>query len=291
MFGLTEKSIFRIPFVREVLVAMIILVGLVLRPAYAQSMPTENIGIWAETSCKEGNKFFLVNSSAALVFNKAQKGFTVVFGSTTAVARTVIISRPEGTLILPNMSKLIQCSSLPSEFYATFGEAITLFKEWTNIDKTCQSDTGSRCLNAVLNLVDVSREGRISQAEISRILRGASLYIGYELAIANRVVLKREENQAQYGLEVGMTELFGAAAMASLVAPTISSGLLASYDYDGDGFLSMKEILQDRSSENIQGLLQSAEAGTMQLVLQQLIIFLQKIVAAAPGFLGGMIFR
>ena len=148
-------------------------------------------------------------------------------------------------LVLPPLEGLRRCDAPPVFFSFMFAEAITAFKRIDEVEARCAGGkvVAARCVALVFGLIDVSGDGVFSRAELARALRAASFFVGYELAA--------KELQNAF---VPMEKLSIAWLAASLLGPSAAENLIDSYDFDGDGRLSLKELLQDRSpQEGIQG--------------------------------------
>lgn len=149
-------------------------------------------------------------------------------------------------LVLPPLGSLKRCDAPPVMFYLIYAEAITVFGQIDKIEERCAGThiVTERCTALVLDLIDVSEDGVFSKAELSRAVRAASFFIGYRLAV--------EESRAAF---VPMERLSIARFAASLLGPFVAGNLIDSYDFDGDNFLSLKELLQDCSpEEGIEGI-------------------------------------
>ena len=92
----------------------------------------------------------------------------------------------------------------------------------------------------MFDLIDVSGDNRFSRAEISRMIRAGAVFAGYE-AIAGHH-------------DDPFVPVEDIAVIRSLksVLLALATDMIDSYDFDGDGFLSPEELLQDRSLDSLE---------------------------------------
>ncbi len=138
---------------------------------------------------------------------------------------------PKGSLPGPrwNRASFEDCgASLPAGLALLHGEAAAFFRALDGVAADCQGGT-PRCAPGLFALADVSGDGRLSRAEIARLLRIAA-YLGPLMgdeAIEHEVL---------------------AAAVAAMVplGPLLAAAVVGSFDYDDDGGISLGELLRDR---------------------------------------------
>lgn len=130
-----------------------------------------------------------------------------------------------------DQARFEKCDAVPAQFTLYYGEILTWIEALPSLRAGCAGGSETGCLEAVWRLGDVSGDGLLSLAELSRILR----VLSQAAAIAH-------EDGAE-------TEALGMATLGTaLVAPLVGHLVLASLDYDDDGRLSPEELLQDRAS-------------------------------------------
>ena len=219
--------------------AVVVLAGL---PARADPVPDRATGIWSVAACDDGNLTVLLESNAAMMFESRGEQSRVAMARAESLAGSIILTIEGETdeLVLPPLDNLTRCDAPPASFSLLFAEAITLFRHFDEIEGQCSGEdvAAVRCVSFVFNIVDVSGDGVFSQAELSRAVRAAGFFVGYGLAV----------EKSQYAF-VPMEELSVAWLASSLLGPFFASNLIASYDFDGDGFLSLGELMQDRTPE------------------------------------------
>lgn len=121
-----------------------------------------------------------------------------------------------------------RCESLPAAWTLLHGEGLAFLAALEPLEAACGGADGASCLREVLRQGDVSGDGMLSSAEVSRLARGAAWLLA-----------SQEGSDADALPAVGGVSLLAGLAAARL--------LVESLDYDGDGKLSAAELLQDRA--------------------------------------------
>ena len=121
-----------------------------------------------------------------------------------------------------------QCDSIPSMYQIIYGEIVSLMNSEL-IEKCTNEDNPQICITETFNFLDVSRNGELSVAELTR----AARILIYFTFIDKRVDDDREIGFATY-------------TTTSLFFPALSKILIGNYDYDNSNTLSLKEIYTDR---------------------------------------------
>ena len=119
---------------------------------------------------------------------------------------------------------------LPASNTFLHGEPLAILRVVDSVYDRCSKDRGG-CAATLFAGIDVSGNGKLSTAELARLLRVGT----YLAAITSDETIKNDE-------------LAAAIAASIPLAPVIASALVHSFDYDADGSLSMIEISQDRGS-------------------------------------------
>ena len=89
---------------------------------------------------------------------------------------------------------------------------------------------------------------------------------------------------------VGTTELFSCSLLASVTGRFVVDGVLRTYDFDGDGFLSLSEILQDRGPVSVTAVTASVSIAASHDAFLSLIQNLPALGGIfGPGLLGGIL--
>ena len=230
--------------------------GLQISSSRAEPVPERAIGIWSVTACSGEGLTVLVNSSSALLI-KSEGAKTRVALAAAEWASGHFVLTMEGKineLVLPSLDNLERCDVLPGSMPVMFAEAVVFFKRFDEINALCMGDNGItvRCIAVAFDMVDVTGDGTFSRAEISRVIRAASFFIGHRLVAS-------EQSDPFVPLE----DLYIAQLAASAIGPFVAVNLIDSYDYDNDGVLSPGELMQDRKpEEGVAGILAS-EASEM----------------------------
>jgi hypothetical protein len=254
-------------------------------PVVAEPVPPQARGIWAEGGCEAGNTHYLLNSGFVMAFLPVDGQAQLIYGPVEWAAGAPLLQRPEGMMLLPPVAMLQRCQALPASYYAWFGESIALFQAYDEALQRCQGSTVERCAGVIFGVLDITRDGRLSVAEISRGLRGIGPLLAYEVIVAGR---KDTGDLAR--LAVGTSDLFGGSVIASVTGRFVVDGVLRTYDFDGDGFLSLSEILQDRGPVSVTGVTASVSIAASHAALTSLLQNLPTLAGIfGPGLLGGIL--
>ncbi|MDE0698710.1 MAG: hypothetical protein OXH76_23065 [Boseongicola sp.] len=212
---------------------------LTMQPSAAEPVPGEATGIWSVGECGGDGLAMLIDTSVALIFETREGQASVAMAGAEWVAGFVVATvKGEGAeFVLPPLDALSRCSALPGGFSLVFAESVAVLGEYDALEARCMGGepAAAECVALATELVDVSGDGVFSKAELSRAVRAASFFIGYG-SIAR-------SSQSSF---VPLKDLFGASIAASLLGPFLAGNLIDSYDFDGDGQLSLKELFQDR---------------------------------------------
>ena len=121
-----------------------------------------------------------------------------------------------------------ECNSIPSIYQIIYGEIISLMN--SNLIETCTDDSNPQnCINETFNFLDVSANGELSVAELTR----AARILIYFTFIDKRVDEDRDIGFATY-------------TTTSFFFPALSKILIGNYDYDNSNTISLNEIYTDR---------------------------------------------
>lgn len=122
-----------------------------------------------------------------------------------------------------------RCATPPAALAALHGEGIGFLGALEHLEAACGSGAASACGAAILRQGDVSGDQRLAPAELARLLRGAAW------------VVAAQDGATPDALAAAM----GAGALAGILAARV---LVESLDYDGDGRISVDELMQDRGA-------------------------------------------
>ncbi len=120
-----------------------------------------------------------------------------------------------------------RCVSAPASVTSLHGEGVAFLAALESLEAACGTGTPDACIATVMREGDVSGDGKLSVAEIARLVRGAT----WLLAVSDDATPEAVLATAGGGM-------LGGVALARL--------LMESLDYDGDGKLSAVELAQDR---------------------------------------------
>jgi hypothetical protein len=122
-----------------------------------------------------------------------------------------------------------RCPAPPPALAALHGEGIAFLAALEHLEAACGSGTPGACGEAIIRQGDVSGDGRLTPAELARLARGAAWVVAVQ------------EGATQDALAGAV----GAGALGGILA---ARALVESLDYDGDGRISLAELLQDRGA-------------------------------------------
>ena len=217
-------------------------------PGGAQPVPDHATGTFSAGECGGEGMTVLVNSKAALVFETHGTTTEIALTEAEWAAGSVVLKMEEEAdeLVLPPVDSLKRCASPPAHFFLVFAEAASVFGRLDEFEERCFGEEvdGTQCTEILIELIDVSEDGEISQAEFSRGLRAVNFFVFYDLAV--------EESGSSF---VPLEELVADQLTATLLGPLVAASFIGSYDYDGDGLVSPDELAHDFPAEVIQGVL------------------------------------
>ena len=222
---------------------------------WAEPVPDRASGVWSVGGCSGDAFTVLVTSSSAIALEEREgKAVTAVAKAEWANGTIVLTMEGKGNeWVLPPLNALRKCDALPGVLPLLFAETIAIFGQLDEIDAACKGENGvtARCVALVFDIVDLTGDGKFSRAEISRAVRAAGFFIGYRM-----VADKRQDPF------VPLDELYLAQIAATALGPLVATNLIESYDFDGDGFVSFAELLQDRRPEKgLEGALATVASG------------------------------
>ncbi len=124
-----------------------------------------------------------------------------------------------------------KCDSIPSIYQIIYGEIVSLMN--SKLIETCSDDSNPQaCITETFNFLDVSSNGELSIAELTR----AARILIYFTFIDKKTGEDRDIGFATY-------------TTTSLFFPAISKILIGNYDYDNSNTLSLKELYTDRVAD------------------------------------------
>ncbi len=237
------------------LVAGLAALALSAQLAESKPVPGHTHGIWSPLAGYGGHGLtVLVSSSIALIVDSdSWKTHVALVGAEWIAGSFALAMDGEDVLILPPLDSLERCDALPSSLPMVFAEALAVFSRLDELDAPCRGKEGIGAgrIAAVFDLIDVSGDGRFPPAEISRALRAATFFIGHRMIAAERSTSF-----------VPLEDLYVAQLVAGVLGPVVAANVIASHDYDGDGFVSPGELMQDRSpKEGLEGVVAGVAIG------------------------------
>ena len=233
------------------LAAGLVAFALCVSSAGADPVPERAAGIWSPGGCGKDGLTVLVNSNAALMVWSEGVKTMVALAAADWLAESLVLTveGEEQEWVLPPLDNLERCDVLPGFLPVLFAEAVAIFKRLSEFDALCtgEGDISPGCIAAAFDIIDLTGDGMFSPAELSRAARAAGFFIGHRMFAAKKSVSF-----------VPLEDLLVVQVAASALGPFLATNLIDSYDYDGDGFLSPAELMQDRSPEQgIEGVVAS----------------------------------
>ena len=119
------------------------------------------------------------------------------------------------------------CRTMPLPYSVLHGETARLLLGLDSILHVCNDGARSDCISALFAVFDLYPDGKLTTAELSRLMR-VTLYLAFALDDGADL----ETMGAQLGISI-------------LAAPLVATALISSYDYDADNGLSLSEIGYD----------------------------------------------
>lgn len=277
---------FRCAAAAALLAVLSVLVGPKME-AQAQAIPASATGLWGLRACAEpNNTFLLVNTAFVMIVDTRGTETQITIGPAQWAGAAAMLARPEGVMLLPDVASLNRCPALPPAAYASFGEAITAFTTFDAVTQRCTAASARSCIGAVFAAIDISNDRRLSVAEVNRAFRAAGFFLAYEAIVGNR-----PENRADpvARLRVSLIELSASTLVTSIGGPFVTNTVMSAYDYNGDGFLSLEEILQDRGPLDSIPVGPGVSAVAAHAGLQTIIRALPGMASNIGGMLGGLL--
>jgi len=233
------------------------LLGLLLMaaaPAMAEGVPQSLRGTWVSGSCAAPVTVLHVTARAAVRLPadgparlvrfrsvREQGGWTLGTGLGAEAPRLMLRADGDGLALAEPDAKLRddrlpggtavsawqRCQAADVATMLLHGEGLAFLGALERLEAACQAGPMQACITALVAEADVSGDGRLSVAEVARLMRGA----GWALAV-------------QEGATTD--SIAGAAALGAVAGLAAARGVVSSLDYDGDGVLSPAELAQDR---------------------------------------------
>jgi hypothetical protein len=236
----------------------------------AQDIPAKMAGVWAEGDCDTAERVRLLNSFGMIDFvpvGGATYMQMLFFQQVKPANGAGII---EATLVSPSTNESLdhafemldgrldgtfaRCRQPPLWLTWTFGEMIAAFTALDTINSACGQRDSPDCLQSILDYADVTRDGLLTVAEVTRVFRALGVLIAYA---------------AQPQALLPVENLTVATAVAGFAGPFFAKTVIEGMDYDGDGALSVTELLQDRGdAAGVSAALQALKPATGQTMLK-----------------------
>lgn len=217
-------------------------------PLAAAPLPPGLAGIWSDAACGSDGRVRVVNPLGILEFRTLAGERQVQLSLFQDVAPA-----PDGRSVMavlesPTEDRLseqqlpfadggfdgaVRCPSMPASLLLPFGEAVALFTAAGELQPSCAEGTDAACFRRAFALADLTGDGRLTLAELARVLRGASFFMGY---LAERQAIQPADRLA------------APVALAGWLGPPLLRPLLDGSDYDADGALSPADLAQDRAA-------------------------------------------
>ncbi len=232
-----------------------LLLALLAGPAFAQAVPPPLRGAWYAGDCADPAALLVLTARAAARLEAEAPSRLYRFATTTPLGahvlgvgvgaeapRLMFRAVPQGLETIEPDPKTRddrlpgtaqpetwrRCAAPPPGLSLLHGEGVAFLAALEHLEAACGAGTPGACAAALIAQGDVSGDGRLSAAELARLMRGAA----WLLAV--------QDGGAAETIAVSL----GGGALAAILAARL---LVESLDYDGDGRLSAAELLQDRA--------------------------------------------
>jgi len=239
----------------------VLILSLLALPASAQGVPAPLRGAWYAGDCADPAAMLVLTARAAARVEAeaparlyrfasiglgptagAAVGYTLGVAVGAEAPRLLFRAAPEGLETIEPDPKTRddrlpgdarpetwrRCPAPPPAIAALHGEGVAFLAALEHLEAACGAGTPGACAEALIRQGDVSGDGKLSPAELARLVRGAAW------------VLAVQEGGTQDVLAAAV----GGGALGGILAARL---LVESLDYDGDGRLSLEEVLQDRA--------------------------------------------
>ncbi|MBM9514876.1 hypothetical protein [Desulfogranum marinum] len=223
--------------------------------------------IRATGSCNHPDQIGLFNQTGALVFYPSAVLF-VEPGNT---------SGPAAFSYNAMFDKMVNntCKKLLPQHYSMFGEAIAILEASDKIAATCMAGGEEACINTIFQFIDVTGDGQLTVAEVSRVARGLAFFVS--TSFANR--------QTQHpGIPVPFENIYFGTSAIGLLGPMFAKNLIASVDYDDNGKASLDELLQDRGPASLEGGVAAIASTSTEMAWRGTFALMSKIFQQVLGF-------
>lgn len=242
------------------LTAFIVVLALSGSSSKATPVPDRVTGIWSLGDCAAAALTVLVNSTGALVVETegAAAHVAVVEAEWIHDSFVLTVRGNNDDMMLPPLEQFQRCTFLPPSVSVPFAKAVAVFKRLDKIEAACMGEETNvaRCMAVAFDMIDVTGDGLFSHAELSRGLRAAAFFVGYRWAADQQQEAAVDTEATRWPAFVPLEKLYVGQFVGTALGPIVASNLLQSYDYDGDGFLSLAELMHDRVPETgLQGAL------------------------------------
>ena len=223
-----------------------------------QDIPKNLEGVWATPSCTAATDTLVIYNSFYLWIGEQETALTGFALAPSQPEEWVILEESDG---YPNFFKLLpdgklresflpdnaEFDSMPNQdWQATdyepcgnamprnnallHGEPAAVLQAVSDVQTLCETDRQA-CANQLFASFDVSGDGKLSTAEVARLLRVA----GYVAAVSEATPAENNE-------------LAGVLAAGLPLGPLMASAIINSFDYNDDGGVSLEELSQDRGA-------------------------------------------
>lgn len=218
-------------------------------PASSNQLPSNMTGVYGKLSdidkgCDAFSQVLMVNQSNVIAIRPLDVAVHVMVGDTVWRDNKLILKRSAGQRVLENFDGMERCNDAPSKIATFFGEALALFRVQDRINQQCRHGAARQCLLAVMDFLDVSRDNRLSEAEIARGMRALSFFWAYEGLVGKNIASGQRLFPSNAWIDV--SELYAVSFAVTLSTPFITGSLIKAHDFSGDGMITIDELLQDR---------------------------------------------
>jgi len=133
------------------------------------------------------------------------------------------------------LQPLTKCAQAPARWQVPHGEVLSFIAAQPTLESRCDGTDLAKCLSALLDYGDLTNNGELSEAEMTRMLR---------TLVHFSALIDLDLSEDSTSIDEG--DVLAAVAGTSAIGLAISKGLVLSFDFDASGGLSREEFAQDR---------------------------------------------
>ncbi len=210
-------------------------------------VPEAYTGIWTEGDCRTSERFRLMSQIGILdvipVDHDPKIQILRIEDALATQGSLQVTLSKGGALVLLDQTFTLEdglldgvfqkCPALPDAFALRLSAAAALFLAAGRAFAACENADAMLCVETAVAMLDVTADGQLSPAEIGRGLSVQSFFDAYA---------------AEKKMIASLNEVGSAAKPGETLSIFVAQDMVQRADYDGNGSLSLDEILLDQGS-------------------------------------------